>query len=134
MIASKLKTIKYMCDDCSHTHVFLGPLVIPYTEYSLPTVLWILCDYYSGKMTVKEICSKYGIVPRMLYRWKETFQKHKDLYLGELNDIETSAAEFLKWIMNLQDFRAFFEYFKEMTPDHRCFMQKHKNAQNMQFA
>lgn len=130
MVQTLLETERFYCNTCHHTHAFLVSLVIPYSSYSLLTVLLILRDYYSHRMTVEKICKKYGISAPALYRWKKLFEKDKQLWLGVLKDAETTAIQFLRDLMDNPDFRSFDRKFRQMMPDHRCFLQNHKNAQN----
>lgn len=128
VVTTRLKTERFICESCHTTHAFLVSLVIPYSSYSLITVLWAMFDYFSHRLTVKEICAKYEISVRTLYRWKSCFLRDKQLWLGILKDTETAALQFLKDLMNLPDFTIFEKQFMEITPDHRCFLQSHRNA------
>lgn len=130
MIQTRLETERFYCDTCHHTHAFLVSLVIPYSSYSLLTVLIILRDYYSHYLTVEKICEKYGIKAPTLYRWIRLFKRDKQLWLGLLRDAETTEIQFLKELLDDSDFGSFDRKFRQMMPDHRSFLQSHKNAQN----
>lgn len=134
IVETKLKTKRFICNTCHHTHAFLVSLIIPYSTYSLLTVLWCLFDYYSHHMTVQKVCEKYHISVPTLYRWKKLFRRDKNLWLTELKDVETGEIEFLKYLLNIPDFQSFTQRFKEMIPDHRCFLQCHKNARAQRYA
>lgn len=134
IVDSWLETKRFKCGTCHHTHAFLVSIIIPYYRYSLLAVLWALSDYYSHRLTVGKICKKYKISAPTLYHWKKQFQKHKELWLGVLRNTEMSEIEFLKYLMNIPDYRTFDLKFREMMPDHRAFMQGHKNARSQRYA
>jgi len=44
----------------------------------------ILCEHMKNKMSVSEVCEKYGIHPNMFYKWeKQLFERAIDLFSGE---------------------------------------------------
>ena len=44
----------------------------------------ILREHLKNKMSVSEVCEKYGIHPNMFYKWeKQLFERALDLFSGE---------------------------------------------------
>lgn len=127
-----LSTWRFKCDSCGSTHAFLVPLVIPYCRHSILVVIRALYEYYDTG-SVKKVCDKYDISAPTLYRWKALFLKHKEEWLGYLKDAEMKASDFLKHVIEEVDYSTFSLQFMQGQPDHRTFMQNHKNANNHQF-
>jgi transposase-like protein len=67
----------------------------------------VLKEYYLGNITVADLCDKYQISTSTLYRWKVVYLKHKRLFLGVLESIETpNHAQFIRGIMDKEDLSA----------------------------
>ena len=133
IIQSELHTKRFRCGSCHSSHAFLVALIIPYSPYSLLTVLWALSDYFSHRLTVRQICEKYKISAPTLYRWKARFLHAKSLWLGVLKDAVTSEIQFLKDLLNFPDFMNFERGFMKLMPDHHRFLQGHRNARSGQY-
>ena len=122
----QIETSLYQCE-CGHYHVLLPSVVIPYCLYSLPFIVMVLWEYFNHVRTIEEICRRYHISVPTLYRWIELFKRDKEIWLKDLADLETSAAQFLNHLrtaMTAEEHRSFME---GVYP-HRMFMQSHKTA------
>lgn len=86
---------RYQCSSCGHTHALLSSVLVPYSSYSLRFILIVLRDYFLGRMGVQKLCDNAGIAVSTFYRWKTLFLAHKALWLGVLEDMQTSAETFL---------------------------------------
>ena len=64
---------RMICSSCGHTHAVLPDFLIPYCQYSLPFVLRVLWNYFTGSKTIAELCEQVQITSSMLYRWKALF-------------------------------------------------------------
>lgn len=115
------------CKSCGHTHAILPDYIVPYTTYSLLFILRVLAVHVLGSETVEQLCRRYGISPSMLYEWKALFQTHKKLWLGVLEDQETSSAEFIHRLLALPSYSNDFSrlFYRKITVS---FLQRHKNA------
>lgn len=87
---------RYRCSSCGHTHALLSSSLVPYSSYSLRFILLVLQDYFLGRACVQTVCERAGISVSTLYRWKAMFLSHKELWLGKLEDLNTSAKGFLE--------------------------------------
>jgi Domain of unknown function (DUF6431) len=90
--------IRYKCSSCGHTHAILPESIIPYQSYSFLFILSVLSDYFTKSCTVNFICEKYTISASTLYSWKKLFLKHKKIWLGLLEDANTSSIQFLEYL------------------------------------
>ena len=94
---------RLICPSCNHTHAILPDILIPHGSYSLLFILNLLRDYFTGSLTVQELCDRYQISVSTLYAWKRLFYIHKKLWLGVLDDSMTSALDFLSEILSPND-------------------------------
>ena len=122
----RLKIPRVQCS-CGKSHALLPDLIVPYLSYSLPMILDILSDYFSGRMTIQDICRKYLITPPVLYRFKKLFLIHKKEWLGIVRDIYLPAAAFLYEVMSGSYSRFHNAYLRLTT---YSFLQSHKNPAN----
>lgn len=90
---------RLICSSCKRTHAVLPDILIPYGSYSLLFILNLLRDYFTGSLTVQELCDRYQISVSTLYAWKRLFYTHKKLWLGVLDNSMTSALDFLSEIL-----------------------------------
>ena len=86
---------RYQCSSCGHTHALLPSPLVPYSSYSLRFILLVLRDYFLHRACVRKICERAGISVSTFYRWKALFLAHKALWLGILENLDTSAEAFL---------------------------------------
>ena len=127
-----INTRRYQCK-CGKTHVILPCLVVPYSRYSMVFIIYVLHDYYSGSLTKEEISSKYSISIPTIYRWKALFEKDKKIWLKELKDLETSASEYIRSLIDHDEINIFLnDFMKEVYP-HRMFLQSHLNTYSHQY-
>ena len=80
--------VRVRCKSCGHTHSILPDGFIPYDPYSLPFVLHVLMRYFSHEMNIQLICARFQISVSTLYRWIHIFYRHRQEWLGILNDIK----------------------------------------------
>ncbi len=115
------------CGSCGHTHAIVPDGVIPYTTYSLPFILRVLCAHFLRLGTVEQLCRRYAISPSMLYQWKALFLEHKAVWLGVLKNMETTPAEFIRQLLVLPSWSSDFgKPFWLKTA--RSFLQGHRDA------
>lgn len=115
------------CGSCGHTHAILPDNIIPYTTYSLSFILRVLCAHFLGSGTVEGLCRRFSITPSMLYQWKALFLAHKEIWLGILEDKETSPASFLRQLFILPDYSNDFSrpFYQKAA---YSFLQGHRDA------
>ena len=58
----------------------------------------MLRDYFLRTACVQELCRRAGISISTLYRWRALFLTHKALWLGILEDMNTTEGTFLSGI------------------------------------
>ena len=122
-----INTRRYKCK-CGRTHVVLPCLIVPYSRYSMVFIIYVLYDYYYRSFTKEEISVKYSVSIPTIYRWKALFEKDKQFWLKELKDLETSASEYIRSLIDHNEFNSFLnDFMKEVYP-HRMFLQSHSNA------
>lgn len=115
------------CGSCGHTHAILPDGVIPYTTYSLPFILRVLCAHFLRLGTVEQLCRRYAISPSMLYQWKGLFQEHKEIWLGVLKSAERTPAEFIRHLLALPSWSS--DFGKPFWRKAACsFLQGHRDA------
>ena len=52
-------------------------------RYSAEKKAEILREHFKNKMTITEVCSKYGITPSLFYRWeKQLFEGALEIFSG----------------------------------------------------
>ena len=122
-----INTRRYKCK-CGRTHAVLPCLIVPYSRYSMVFIIYVLYDYYYRSFTKEEISVKYSVSIPTIYRWKALFEKDKQFWLKELKDLETSASEYIRSLIDHNEFNSFLnDFMKEVYP-HRMFLQSHSNA------
>ena len=110
---------------CGHTHAILPDLIIPYSTYSLVFIMRVLGIHLSRTMTVAALCKKFNISHSMLYRWRDLYNKHKELWLGALKSKETAGHTFLSDILALPNCSDFtYGFFAQAR---FSFLQSHAN-------
>ncbi len=58
------------CENCRHYHAILPcQFVVPYCQYSIPFIFYVIYDKKYSSLTVEKISEKYGIAPATIYRW-----------------------------------------------------------------
>ena len=97
--AVEIKRVR--CASCGHTHAILPDYIIPYTTYSLPFILRVLCAHFLGSETVEQLCLRFSISPSMLYQWKTLFLVHREIWLGVLEDGRIAPGRFVQRLFSL---------------------------------
>ena len=137
IVTETVEIPRVICTSCSdrhhkHTHALLPDVIIPYGEYSLTIILYVLLLYYCRNRKIADICEKFGISPVQLYRWKHLFEIYKEEWLGALNSAETSNSEWMKHLLRLGAYSSEFSFpFLRRTA--RSFMQNHANPANCRY-
>ena len=122
-IDNRITIQRVICGGCGHTHAVLIDGLIPYNSYSIFFVLWTLAFYFSESSTVTDVCNRFGIPPATLYRWKEAYLDHKELWLGVLNDASISATGFIRILRRFPSFSVFLRKFFRIYG--KSFLQTH---------
>lgn len=127
VVYDTIKVKRVLCS-CKHTHAILPDFIVPYRQYSLPFILYVLMLYLSHSMTLEKIQDTLGIAPQLLSRWLKIYGKHKDLWLGIVTARASSFKDFLDYLLGLADFSVFTHDFYLRTLF--SFMQSHANPAN----
>lgn len=121
------------CVSCGHTHAILPDYIVPYATYSLLFILRVLASHFLGRGTVEEVCRRYSITASMLYEWKALFLAHKDIWLGVLENMETSPSEWIRRLLDLPSYAGEFgRPFYQKTA--HSFLQRHRDAASFRHA
>jgi len=99
IIERLVSPLRFKCASCKSTHSLLPDIITPYSPYSLRFKLNALVAYYERDTTVAAVCGRFNIAVSTIYEWKKLMVKHKDLMLGALISLKTSALAFLKGIL-----------------------------------
>ena len=71
------------------------------------------------------LCDRFSITPVQLHKWLKLWNKHKQQWLGILEDSETSDAFFLKVLAVSDSYSSFsMSFIRRFTCN---FLQSHKN-------
>lgn len=127
----ELKICRVICS-CGHTHAVLPDSLIPYNQYSLPFILYVLRLYFWHSMTVEEICAAFEITHSMLYRWKKTFATHQFWWTAFKHLEKASSSSFLDGILKTEPFTEFTSGFLQAFL--YSFLQTHANPANCRHA
>ena len=122
----RLRIPRVQCT-CGKSHALLPDFIVPYLSYSLPTILHILSDYFTRRLTIRGICEKYLVSPPLIYRFKKRFLLHKKHWLGVLHDMELSSPSFMDALL-ASPYTPFHDAFLRLTT--YSFLQSHKNPAN----
>lgn len=120
--------IKRVICTCGHTHAILPDFIVPYIQYSLPFILYILRIWFSHAMTAKKIEENYGVCYKVLRRWTGLYGGHKDLWLGRVRSGQVSPVNFLDDLLVRDPFSGFTRGFYMKTL--YSFLQSHANPAN----
>lgn len=117
--------MRVICDSCHHTHAILPDHIIPYGTHGLFFVLRVLAEHLCLHRPVTSVCEKYEISEKLFHRWKCLFRAHKKLWLGQLDDLQTSLPEFIRDLLE----RPFSEFSRKFISQFSfSFLQAHKNT------
>ncbi len=116
---------RVICDSCCHTHAILPDCIIPYRSYSLIFVLQVLACFFSDAYSQESVCDKFDISQRQLLQLILLFKKHKQQWLGILDNLTTSSSSFLAY---LTDAVCYSEFSQSFTCRFAVsFLQSHRN-------
>ena len=114
------------CQNCGHTHSVLPDCIIPYGQYSLLFILKILFKYFFHRQTIDALCQTYQITPAMLYRWKNLFLTHAQLWIQRIEKLNlSSSTSFFKILFTTDPLSGFLCAFSVAFP--LSFLQNHKS-------
>lgn len=122
----RLKVPRVQCP-CGKSHALLPDFIVPYLSYALPMILSLLSDYFSRRISIRDICEKYLVSPPLIYRFKKLFLIHKKQWLGIVRDMALSAPDFMEGLLT-GSYSRFHAAFLRLTT--YSFLQSHKNPAN----
>lgn len=125
MEEAELCVLRVICDSCGHTHAILPDVIVPYSSYGIVFILLLLGEYFVRTGAIEKICEKYGISMTQLYRWLDTWQKHKTEWLGVLTAAENEDRAFWQQVTVDEDYSPFASEFTDRTSI--SFLQTHRN-------
>lgn len=116
-----------ICSSCRCTHAILPEIIVPHNSHSLLFILRVLRDYFLRTITVAAICEKYQISVATLYRWKNLFLSHKQLWFGVVQNMYQDVRYFLCSIPSLKTSKELENFFKENS---HSFLQGSRKTAN----
>ncbi len=122
-----MRILRVKCT-CGHTHAIIPDFLVPYRQFSLLFILYVLQSYYRHSMTVTALCETYDFSHTTLYRWKAAFLKHRLLWVDFVRLGKTSCLSFLDQLIGTDPFSAFTMGFYRKTL--YSFHQTHQNPAN----
>ena len=72
---------RVQCNSCKSTHALLADCLIPYGSYTLRFILHVLKAYFHRSCTVEALCEQFSIAISTLYKWRDLFLEHANLWL-----------------------------------------------------
>jgi len=128
IISKRIRILRLICKTCGHTHAVLPDIIVPYAQYSVRFICWVVSEKLTTALTIDEVCRKFDISYKTLYRFLEIYKEHKSLWLGVLESTETSQAQFLNIIGACERFSDFMSAFSKRFVS--SFLQRHANPTN----
>ena len=128
-VIQEVTVLRLVCGSCGHTHAVLPDVVIPYSGYGLFFILRVLAEAFLRTSSLEQLCERFHITRNQFYKWKQLFSRHKQEWLGILEDSETSGLDFLLGISRLPEYSRFSGSFTDKTA--YSFLQSHKNSPAM---
>lgn len=113
---------------CGATHAILPDPIIPYDQYSLFYIIFVLAIYSCHLMTIETICNRYMITPGMLYRWLRIYSEHRREWQGLLKSTTSDIRSSLLELAHKDPYSLFATTFIQTTT--RSFFQTHANPAN----
>lgn len=126
---TKIRILRVKCKHCGRTHAILPEEIAPYLPFSTVFIFPVLQQFYEKKKTVEAICRDFQIAVPQLYRWKDRFERQKELFLGVLESAKYGGEKALTWLSHLQDYGAEFAG-KYLSLTEKMPMQQHANPPN----
>ena len=127
VVSERIRIFRVLCA-CGHTHAILPDFIIPYRQYSLSFIIYILKIWFSHAMTADDIEDTYGVSYKALVRWRNLYGKHKDLWLGAVKSRQVSSLDFIGNLLAQDPFSGFTAGFYCKTL--HSFLQSHANPAN----
>lgn len=126
----KIHIQRVLCRRCDHSHALLPEEIVPYGQFSIVFILWVLSAYYLENMSMNAVCKAYGISVQQLKRWKKLLVEQKERYLGILKSQRWHEKAALAWLRRRKDYGAEFvkAYFRDIE---KMPAQRHANPSNM---
>lgn len=124
----RVRIIRVRCSSCGHTHAIMPDCLVPYRQYSLRFILYILRIYFTHALTISRIYDAYGITHTVLYDWVSVFGRHARVWLGMMESSLTPARDFLHRLAGMEPFSAFTSAFYHLSL--LSFLQSHANPAN----
>ena len=128
-VVLEVTVLRLVCESCGHTHAVLPDMVIPYSSYGLFFILRVLAEAFLRLSSLERLCERFCITMNQLYKWKLLFFRHKQEWLGILDDSETSGLDFLLELVMGLEYSLFVERFTDKTS--YSFLQSHRNPPAM---
>ena len=122
-----MKVVRIRCD-CGHTHALLPDSIVPYRQYTLSFILYILRLYFSHSMTVQALCDSFWISPPTLYEWKSAFGRHRSWWPEFVRSGQENELDILIFLLSKPVFSSFTYEFWQHTLF--SFLQTHANPAN----
>ncbi len=116
---------RVICDNCRHTHAILPDCIIPYRSYSLVFILQVLACFFSDAYTQEAVCDKFDISAKQLHQLILLFKKHKQQWLGVLDDLTMGCSDFLNYLTDAVCYSQFSQGFSCRFAF--SFLQSHRN-------
>lgn len=117
--------MRVFCDSCGHAHAILPDIIVPYSSYSLLSILFILGEYFAGLHTIGQLCERFDVSEKQFHKWLALWISHKERWLGILDASETDHPTFFRQIIQRDSYSAFSMDFIRLTT--RSFLQSHQN-------
>ena len=128
-VTQEITILRLVCEGCGHTHAVLPDMIIPYSSYGLFFILRVLAEAFLHLSSLESLCERFCITMNQFYRWRQLFSRHKQEWLGILEDSEASGLDFLLVIAQLPKFSLFSRSFISKTA--YSFLQSHQNPPPM---
>ena len=92
---------RVQCSSCKSTHALLADFLIPYGSYTLRFILHVLRAYFHRSCTVEALCEQFSIAIATLYKWKDLFLEHANLWLPVLKRMSQISIQSLDDFENI---------------------------------
>ena len=127
VLSYRIRILRVKCS-CGRTHAIIPDFLVPYRQFSLLFILYILHIYFRHSMTVSILCETYDFSHTTLYRWKATFLKHRSWWIDFVRLGNVSCLAFLDQLTGTVPFSEFTMGFYRRTLF--SFHQAHSNPAN----
>ncbi len=127
-VRHEVTVLRCICDSCGATHAILPDFIIPFCSFSLFFVLRVLGEYFLHLHTIEQLCERFSISSKQLYKWLKLWKSHKAQWLGFLNDLDLSDKGFLRALVRMDRVSDFTSGFVRTFGN--SFLQSHANPKN----